>query len=50
MGECPHRLRVLNRIPKGAVITVADDLQCLISVVLNENTKLARGRLNSFDY
>lgn len=50
VGECRHRLRVLNRIPKGAVISAADALQRLIRNVLNGNSELAWGRLFSFSY
>lgn len=50
LGECRHRLRVLNRIPKGAVITVADALQRLIRNALNNNSELAWGKLMSFSY
>ena len=38
-------MRVLNRIPKGAAIRVADALQRLIREVLNESSKLAWDRL-----
>ena len=35
IGRCYHSLRVLNRIPKGAVILVADALQRLIREALD---------------
>ena len=50
VGECRHRLRVLNRIPKEAVIPVGDALQRLIREVLNEKSKVAWGRHMSFSY
>ena len=47
---CHHSLRVLNRIPKGAVIPVADALQRLIREALDRGSELAWGRLLSFSY
>ena len=43
-------MRVLNRIPKGAVITVTDALQRLIREALDRGCELAWGRLLSFSY
>ena len=50
IGRCHHSLRVLNRIPKGAVIPVADSLQRLIREALDWSSDLAWGRLLSFSY
>ena len=48
--RCHHILRVLNRIPKGAVIPVADALQRLIREALDRGNEIAWGRLLSFSY
>ena len=48
IGRCHYSLRVLNRIPKGAVIPVADALQRLIIGALDSGSELAWGRLLSF--
>ena len=48
--RCHHSLRVLNRIPKGAVIPVADALQRLIREGLDRGSELAWGRLLFFSY
>ena len=50
IGRCHHSLRVLNRIPNGAVISLADALQRLIREVLDRGSDLAWGRLLSFSY
>ena len=50
IGRCHHSLRVLNRIPKGAVIPVADALQRLIREALDRGCEIAWGRLLSFSY
>ena len=50
IGRCHHSLRVLNRIPKGAVIPVADALQRLIREALDRGSEIAWGRLLSFSY
>ena len=50
IGECRGKLRVLNQIPKGAVIPVADALQRLLREALNGGSELAWGRLMSFSY
>ena len=50
ISKCHHSLRVLNRIPKGAVIPVADALQRLIREALDRSSELAWGRLLSFSY
>ena len=49
IGRCHHSLRVFNRIPKGAVILVADALR-LIREALDRGSELAWGRLLSFSY
>ena len=49
IGRCHHSLRVLNRIPKGAVIPVADALQRLIREA-HRGSEIACGRLLSFSY
>ena len=48
IGRCHHSFRVLNRIPKGAVIPVADALQRLIREALDRGSEIALGRLLSF--
>ena len=48
--KCRARIRVLNRIPKGAVVTVADALTQLIREVLESGTRAAWGRFMSFSY
>ena len=50
IGRCHHSLRVLNRIPKGALIPVVDALQRLIKQVLDRGSELAWDRLLSFSY
>ena len=50
IGRCHHSLRVLNRIPKGAIIPVADALQRLIREALDRGSEIAWGRLFSFSY
>ena len=40
IGRCHHSLRVLNRIPKGAVIPVAEALQRLIREALDRGSEL----------
>ena len=50
IGKCRSRLRVLNRIPKGAVIAAAGALQVLIRGALDQRTLVAWGRLLSFCY
>ena len=50
IGRCHHTLRVLNLIPKGAVIPEADALQRLIREALDRGSELAWGRLLSFSY
>ena len=41
IGRCHHSLRVLKRIPKGAVIPVADALQHLIMEALDRGSEIA---------
>ena len=50
IGRCHHSLRVLNRMPKGAVIPVAEALQRLIREALDKGSEIAWGRLLSFSY
>ena len=49
ISHCRNRL-VLARVPKGAVICVADALERLITHVMEDETPLAWGRLLSFGY
>ena len=50
VGCCRSRLRVLNKIPKGAVIAVAGALRSLLQEALRVKTQLAWARLMSFCY
>ena len=50
IGRCHHSWRVLNRIPKGAVIPVVDVLQHLIREALDKGSELVWVRLLSFSY
>ena len=50
VGGCRNKLRVLKRIPRGAVISVADALHRLIGEVIEHRTPLAWTKLLSFSF
>ena len=50
IGRCHHSLKVLNRIPKGVVIPVADALQRLIREALDRGSEIAWSKLLCFSY
>ena len=50
IGRCRSRLRVLNKIPLGAVVSVAGALHRLLQEALVQKTQLAWTRLMSFCY
>ena len=50
LSGCRSRLRVLARIPRGAVIPVADALRKLLQEALQQKTQLQWLRLMSFCY
>ena len=50
LSKCRVRFRVLNRIPRGAIIAVADALSRLIREALEFRTRSAWGRLLCFCY
>ena len=50
LSSCRSRMRVLARIPRGAVIPVADALRRLIQEALEQKTQLRWLRLMSFCY
>jgi len=50
VGSCRSRLRVLNKIPRGAVISVAGALRRLLQEALSQRSELTWTRLMSFCY
>ena len=50
VGGCRARLRVLNRVPRGAVIPVASALELVVREALERRTQLAWGKLMAFSH
>ena len=50
VGRCRSRLRVLNKIPLGALVSVAGALRRLLQEALVQKTQLAWAKLKSFCY